>query len=137
MTILKFNDQYNNFSGFAQIQGTLLNTPTWNADFQTFMGTMQCDEFEFQVEDEIKTIFAGNHTVSAKGPNGDKPGQFNAELHKEGNKVSFNITYSPEKGVLLTLAPINGIRGEKPVVGASRKVVVDNVSVTAAELEAA
>lgn len=137
MTILKFNEQYQNYSGFAPIQGTLLNTPNWNEDFQTFMATMSADTFEFQVEDEIKTIFAGNHTVSAKGPNGDKPGQFNAELHQEGKKVYFNITYSEAKGVLFTLAPTNVVRGEKPVIGASRKVVVDNVSVTAAELEVA
>lgn len=135
MTILKFNEQYNNFAGVAQVQGVLVNTPTWNETFQTYMSTMKVDEFEFQADDEIHTLPANSYTVSAKGPNGDKPGQFNAELHQEGKAVTFNITYSPEKGVLLTLAPL--ARGVKPVITATRKVVVDNVSVTAAELEVA
>ena len=138
VTILKLNEQYNNYAGVAPIQGTLLNDPIFNNERQTYLATMEVEAFEVRIEDEIMEVPAGNYTVGAKGPNGDKPGQYNADLHQEGKKVNFNITFTPgQSGPLFTLAPFTGVRGEMPKFGAVRKVVVDLVSATKEELEVA
>lgn len=146
VTQLKFNADYNNYSGVAPVQAKLLNI-AWNDQFNTNLGTIQAPEFQIRFVDELDgktktyTIPAGNHTVSAKGPDGNgKPGQFNAELHIAGNDVNFNVTVTPGKeNPIFNLTPFVGARGSKPtmVLVSEEMVVTDNVSATPAELQGA
>ena len=138
MTILKFNPEYNNFAGVCQVQGTLLNTPTWNVERNTNLGTIATPEIQFSFtnqesgEVEEYVVPAGNYTI------GGSNSQYKPELHKVDGPVTFNINFTPgQQGPLFTFAPFNGVRGVMPTMQLVRKTVTDNVSATPAELQPA
>lgn len=101
-TNLKFNEENNNFSGLSPVQVTITSEPKDITDLIKSVDrdgnpvtTMSFDveltepfDVEILLEDEIvtTTVEAGKFAVTAR------KNQFDADLHKVGNKILLNVS---------------------------------------------
>ncbi len=124
-----------NYSGICQVQGKLLNTPTWNAERNSNLATIACPDIPFQYTDQetgelVEAVIpAGNHTIGGSNQ------QYKSEIHVEGANVTFNMTYTPGYATaVFNFAPFVGVRGEMPRITIVSRTVVDTLAVSAAEV---
>lgn len=112
---LKFSHEYNNYSGNADFKVRIVSANPNEIATGVKGFTVSIDEdveFHIQNEDEVRTAVlpAGNYLASARG------GQFNPELHIEGNETNIGFSWKEgETAPLINLLPSNLVRGVKPV----------------------
>lgn len=124
-TNLKFNEQYNNFSGLSPVTATITSTPEditarLGASAITTGFNVKLDE-SFDVtfvegdEEVTATVEAGEFAVTARG------NQYNPEMHVVGAKILLNINY--KEGSFLFTASSLTQTALRPTITLSRKKV--------------
>ena len=128
-TTLKFNEQYNNFSGLSPVTATITSTPEniterLGASAPTTGFNVKLDE-SFDVtfvegdEEVTATVEAGEFAVTARG------NQYNPEMHVVGAKILLNINY--KEGSFLFTASSLTQTALRPTIILSRKKVETEV----------
>lgn len=128
-TTLKFNEQYNNFSGLSPVTATITSEPTditerLGASAPTTGFNVKLDE-SFDVtfvegdEEVTATVEAGEFAVTARG------NQYNPEMHVVGAKILLNINY--KEGSFLFTASSLTQTALRPTITLSRKKVETEV----------
>ena len=124
-TTLKFNEQYNNYSGLSPVTATITSTPEditarLGASVSTMGFNVKLDE-SFNVtfvegdEEVTATVDAGEFAVTARG------NQYNSEMHVIGAKILLNINY--KDGSFLFTASGLTQTALRPTIKLSRKKV--------------
>lgn len=124
-TTLKFNSDYNNYSGLSPVTATITSEPTditerLGATAPTTGFNVKLDE-SFDVtfvegdEEVTATVEAGEFAVTARG------NQYNPEMHVVGAKILLNINY--KDGNFLFTASSLTQTAIRPTITLSRKKV--------------
>lgn len=126
---LKFNEQYNNFSGLSPVQATITSNPEditdrLGADVTTMGFNVKLEEsftVEFVDGDELveATVEAGEFAVTARG------GQYDENLHQTGNKILLNVNFKEGK-FLFTASRLSNV-ATRPTLTIVRKKVETEV----------
>ena len=129
MTNLKFNSEYNNFSGLMNTAVTITSDPVdatsaLGANVQTMSFNVRLSQDEqFTFVDQSTgeqvdgTVEAGEFSVTARG------NQFDPTVHVKGGKCLLNINVRAEDNAVLLTASKLANTINRPVVTFARKAI--------------